>query len=168
MTKTQTNKEPNQKIEKKNKTKKEDRDWRPLVVASSMVAAELVSFCQTFSWHLAHKPKHKQRPKPRNRDLNPKTKTQTCLALDQSCWHGTIAMVVMWSSKIPSQMSPWHWFEKRVEDGNRKTWVSVMKGVFSHHGCGWERGSRHGWKRKKKKKGARGLRERKEKGLSLR
>ena len=76
--------------------------------------------CQMFPWHLTHKPKHKQRPKPRNRDANPKTKTQARLALDQSCWHGTIAMVVMWSSKIHSQMSPWHWFEKKVEDGSGK------------------------------------------------
>ena len=90
------------------------------MVASLMVVAELMGFCQTFPWHLTHKPKHKQRSKPRNRDPNPKTKTQTCLAPYQSCWHGTIAMVVMWSSKIPSQMSPWHWFEKRVEDGSGK------------------------------------------------
>ena len=31
--------------------------------------------CQTFPWHLTHKPKHKQRSKSRNRDTNPKTKT---------------------------------------------------------------------------------------------
>ena len=62
--------------------------------------------CQTFPWHLTHKPKHKQRSKSRNRDTNTKTKTQARLAPYQSCWHGTIAMVVKWSSKIPSQMSP--------------------------------------------------------------
>ena len=82
---------------------------------------------------------------------NPETKTQTRLAPNQSCWHGTIAVVVMWSSKIPSQMSPWHRFEKRVEDGSGKTWVSAMKkGVFSRCGCGWERqGAAVGGKKKK-------------------
>ena len=58
--------------------------------------------CQTFPWHLKHKPEHKQRPKPKNKDTNPKTKTQACLAPDQSYWQGTIAVVVMWISKIPS------------------------------------------------------------------
>ena len=90
------------------------------MVALPMVVVEFVDLCQMFPWRLTHKPKHKQRPKPRNRDPNPETKTQTRLAPDQSYWHGTIVVVVMWSSKIPSQMSPWHWFEKRVEDGRGK------------------------------------------------
>ena len=121
LSKTKTNKQPNQnRKKKKNRIEKEDRDRRPPIVALPMVVAEFVDLCQMFPWRLTHKPKHKQRPKPRNRDPNPETKTQTRLAPNQSCWHGTIAVVEMWSSKIPSQMSPRHWFEKRVEDGSVK------------------------------------------------
>ena len=83
--------------------------------------------CQMFPWHLTHKPKHKQRPKPRNRDTNPKMKTQARLAPDQSCWHGTIAVVVMWSLKIPRQMSLWHWFEKKVENAIGKNGFQPWK-----------------------------------------
>ena len=111
--------------------------------------------CQMFPWHLTHKPKHKQRPKPRNRDTNPKTKTQARLAPDQSCWHGTIAVVVMWSSKIPNQMSPWHWFEKKVEDGSGKNEFRPWKKESSAVVGVVER----------EREGARGLRERKREGF---
>ena len=83
--------------------------------------------CQMFPWHLTREPKHKQRPKPRNRDTNPKMKTQARLAPDQSCWHGTIAVMVMWSLKIPRQMSLWHWFEKKVENAIGKNGFQPWK-----------------------------------------
>ena len=154
MSKTKTNKEPNQKRKKKNRTEKEDRDRRPPMVALPMVVAEFVDLCQMFPWRLTHKPKHKQRPKPRNRDPNPETKTQTRLAPNQSCWHGTIAVVEMWSSKIPSQMSPRHWFEKRVEDGSvkngfrqwkRESSAAVGMGERERELEVWERERRRVW-----------------------
>ena len=49
LSKTKTNKEPNQKRKKKkNRIEKEDRDRRPPMVALLMVVAEFVDLCQMF------------------------------------------------------------------------------------------------------------------------